>query len=143
MAASSSSLTGRTYPSTPHVTIPAMPSSGKSGGHDAAARALRALERGATTLGGQVTRSIDDWRRRRAANRQAPSPTHPPAPATTPPAVAASPAPVTAEPGISEIEVSDLRAELARELERLAGADITASRGTGKLTGDTPSPDQA
>jgi hypothetical protein len=144
MAASSSSLTGRTYPSTPHVTIPAMSSSGKSGGHDAAARALRALERGATTLGGQVARSIDDWRRRQAASRQAPSLTYPHAPqppATTPPAVAASPAPVTAEPGISEIEVSDLRAELARELERLAGADITASRGSGKLAGDTPSPD--
>jgi hypothetical protein len=134
MAASSSSLTGRTYPSTPHVTIPAMPSRWKSGRHDAAARALRALERGAMTLGGQVARSIDDWRRRQAASPQAHSPTHPPA-------VAANPAPATAEPGISEIEVSDLRAELARELERLAEADITASRGTDKLAGDTPSPD--
>jgi hypothetical protein len=117
-----------------------MPSGGKSGGHDAAARALRALERGATTLGGQVARSIDDWRRRQAADRQAPPIAHPPA-TTGPPAVAANPAPLIAEPGISEIEVSDLRAELARELERLAGADISASRGTGKLAGDTPSPD--
>jgi hypothetical protein len=111
-----------------------MPSGGKSGGHDAAARALRAIERGATTLGGQVARSIDDWRRRQAASR--------PSPATAlPPAAAFRPASVTADPGVSEIEVSDLRAELARELERLAGADISASRVAGKLAGDTPSPD--
>jgi len=34
---------------------------------------------------------------------------------------------------VSEIEVRDLRADLARELDRLAGAEISASRGSGKL----------
>ncbi|HYI79470.1 MAG TPA: hypothetical protein VEW67_01255 [Thermoleophilaceae bacterium] len=116
-----------------------MPSRANSGGNDAAARALRAFGRGATTLRGQVARSIADWHRRQAAGGPAPSTTQPPA--TSPHTVAASPTPVTADPGISEIEVSDLRAELARELERLAGADITASRGSGKLAGDTPAPD--
>jgi hypothetical protein len=34
-----------------------------------------------------------------------------------------------ADPEVSEIEVRELRSELQRELERLAGADIEASRG--------------
>ena len=36
-----------------------------------------------------------------------------------------------ADPEVSEIEVRDLRDDLARELERLASADIQASRGPG------------
>ena len=36
-----------------------------------------------------------------------------------------------ADPEVSEIEVRDLREDLARELERLASADIRASRGRG------------
>ena len=41
-------------------------------------------------------------------------------------------------PEVSEIEVRDLRAELTRELDRLADANISASRGSGKLAGETP-----
>ena len=36
-----------------------------------------------------------------------------------------------ADPEVSEIEVRELRDDLARELERLASADIQASRGPG------------
>lgn len=114
----------KTYPSTPHVTIPAMPSGGKSGGQDAAARAMRALERGATTLGAQVARSVQErWARLPADRREKLEALVPP------------------RPDVSEIEVRDLRAELARELDRLAGADISASRGTGKVAGEAPPAD--
>ena len=34
-----------------------------------------------------------------------------------------------ADPGISDAEVAELRSDLARELDRLASGDITASRG--------------
>jgi hypothetical protein len=133
MAASSSSVDGERYPSTPTGTIPAMPSGGKSGGRDRAARALRALERGAATLSVQVSRSVDDWRRRQAASR-APRPAHEPI-------AGAAPRPATVAADVSDVEVRDLRAELARELGRLAGAEISASRGTGRLAGETPSAD--
>jgi hypothetical protein len=117
-------LSRKTYPSTPHVTIPAMPSGGKSGGQDAAARAMRALERGATTLGAQVARSVQErWARMPADRREKLEALVPP------------------RPDVSEIEVRDLRAELARELERLAGANISASRGTGKVAGEAPPAD--
>jgi hypothetical protein len=96
-----------------------MPSAGKSGGQDPAGRALRALERGATALGVQVTRSVNDWRRRQAASR---------APRPAPEVAVAMPA--AGERDVSDIEVRDLRAELASELERLAEADIRASRGS-------------
>ena len=143
-----------TYPSTPHVTIPAMPPGGKSGGQDPAARARRTLERGATTLGIQVARSVyGRWRRMPAARRakleglatdvkeraldlrgesdqQAAG--HEPREANEQLADAIVES-AAADPGVSEIEVRDLRAELARELERLAEADIRASRGAGKL----------
>jgi len=93
-----------------------MPSGGKSGGQDAAARAMRALERRATTLGAQVARSVQErWARLPADRREKLEALVPP------------------RPDVSEIEVRDLRAELARELDRLAEADISASRGTGKL----------
>jgi hypothetical protein len=90
------------------------------------------LERRATMLGIRVARSVHErWQRlpapRRAkleglaasVKREAVEPTAP-------------------APEVTEIEVRDLRAELARELERLAGADISASRGSGKLAGETP-----
>jgi hypothetical protein len=96
-----------------------------SGGHDAAARALRALERGATTLGSHVARSVQERWARMPDERRAKLE------ALAPP-----------RPDVSEIEVRDLRAELARELDRLAGADIEAARGPGKAAGDTPSADR-
>jgi hypothetical protein len=118
-----------------------MSGGGKSGGGDPAGRAMRALERGATTLGAQVARSVRGrWRRMPAARRgkleslaanvreQARDPRE-----------AAEQA--AARPEVSEIEVRDLRAELARELDRLASADIAASRGSGQLAGETPSAD--
>lgn len=40
-----------------------------------------------------------------------------------------------ADPDLGEIEVRALRDELARELERLAGADIQASRGRASADG--------
>lgn len=97
----------------------------------AAARALRALERGATSLGAQVARSVNERRHhRRTVVEAAP-------PAVAPAVAAAGEAPAAPEPAVardvSEIEVRDLRAELARELERLSGADIAASRGAGRL----------
>ena len=38
-----------------------------------------------------------------------------------------------ADPDVTDVEVRDLRADLARELERLAGGEVKASRGAGKL----------
>ncbi len=94
-----------------------------SGGHDAAARARRALERGATTLGAQVARSIQErWAKLPEARREKLEALVPP------------------RPDVSEIEVRDLRADLARELDRLSNADISASRGDGRLAGETPPP---
>lgn len=46
-----------------------------------------------------------------------------------------------ADPGASELEVRDLRAELARELERLAQADVRASRGPGSRVEDAAAAD--
>jgi hypothetical protein len=92
-----------------------MPNGGKSGGHESAARALRALERGATALGAQVARSVQErW-------AQLPEERRTKLEALVPP-----------RPDISEIQVRDLRDDLARELKRLAEADISASRGAGK-----------
>jgi hypothetical protein len=106
---------GETYPSTPTGTIPAMPTGGNSGGQDSAARALRALERGATALGAQVARSVQErWARMPEERRTKLEALVPP------------------RPDVSEIQVRDLRAELTRELDRLANADIGASRGAGK-----------
>lgn len=42
-----------------------------------------------------------------------------------------------ADPDVSDIEVHDLRSELARELDRLAEAEIEASRGPGSVSGET------
>ena len=114
----------KTYPSTPHVTIPAMPSGEKSGRQDAAARAMRALERGATTLGAQVARSVQErWARLPADRREKLEALVPP------------------RPDVSEIEVHDLRAELTRELDRLAGANIRASRRSDRIAGEAPPAD--
>lgn len=114
-----------------------MSTGGKSGGQDHAARALRALERGATALGVQVTRSVNDWRRRQATGR-APRPAPAPvveAAVSKPVTEPATPPPAPADRDFSDIEVRNLRAELAGELERLAEADISASRGASQTRG--------
>jgi hypothetical protein len=127
-----------------------MASAGQDG-QDPTVRAMRALERGATTLGVQAARAIRGrWRRMPAARRARleglaadvrrrvaagtadsarAHPVLPPAPAASPPDSALD----AAELELTEIEVRDLRAELARELERIAGADIGASRGRQRL----------
>jgi hypothetical protein len=38
-------------------------------------------------------------------------------------------------PEVTDVEVHDLRADLARELERLAGGEVKASRGSGNVAG--------
>jgi hypothetical protein len=98
----------------------------------------RALERwAAALLGIQVARSLyGRWRRMSAVER---------APLERAPAderwADAMLDEEEAEPEISTIEVQDLRADLTRELERLAGAQIRASRGPGHLAGGAPSAD--
>lgn len=90
------------------------------------------LERRATTLGIRLARSVHDrWQRLPAARRAKLEGL-----AANVKREAVEPAPPP--PEVTEIEVRDLQAELARELERLASADIAASRGSGKLAGETP-----
>lgn len=130
-----------------------MPPASKSGGEDPAARAVRALERGATTLGITVARSLyGRWRRmpseqrarierlaetvkgraldlrgeqdQRVAGRELRDANRQLADAMLKSAAK--------DPQLSEIEVRDLRDDLTRELDRLAGADIQASRGAGQ-----------
>jgi hypothetical protein len=109
-----------------------MRSEANRGGQEPAARAMRALERRATTLGIRVARSVHDrWRQLPAARRAKLKGL---AANVKREAVETSPPP----PEVSDIEVRDLRAELTRELDRLADADISASRGSGKLAGETP-----
>ncbi|HEX2071636.1 MAG TPA: hypothetical protein VHF90_08330 [Thermoleophilaceae bacterium] len=108
----------------------------KPEGRDAAARARHALEQRAASVGAQVARSLEARWQRIPATRRAKLE-----------GLAANVRERTlekrAEPArdVSEIEVRDLRAELARELDRIAGADIAASRGTGGLAGEQPSGD--
>jgi hypothetical protein len=142
-----------------------MPAGPDSGGHDPAARAARAIERGATALGITVARSLyGRWRRmppeqrarleRLAENvkgraldlRGEPDP----GPAgrdlrnANEQLADAIVATAKADPDVSEIEVRDLRADVARELDRLAGASIEASRGPGSVAGGaTPADGQA
>jgi acyl-CoA reductase-like NAD-dependent aldehyde dehydrogenase len=108
-----------------------MASAKSDGGPDPAARAARALERKATALGISVARSLyGRWRRLppeqrarierladtvRSANEQL-----------------AMVETAKADPEVSELEVRDLRADLARELALLASADVKASRGAGR-----------
>jgi hypothetical protein len=100
-----------------------MPTGGSNSGQDAAARARRALERGATTLGARAARSIQErWAKLPEERREKLEALVPP------------------RPDVSEIEVRDLRAELTRELDRLAGANIRASRGAGDVAGEAPPP---
>ena len=123
----------------------------RAGQREAAARALDALGRGADT-GFRVARTLyDRWRGMSTASRK---PLEPLAEdvreraldlrgaADRPAADAglkaanerladAMVASAAADPDVSEIEVRDLRAELTRELERLAGAEIAASHGHG------------
>jgi hypothetical protein len=155
-------LAGETYPSTPTETIPPMAAVGKSGGQEPAARAMRAFERGATTLGIQVARSFyGRWRRMPAARRakleglaanvkeraldlrgepdqRSAGQELRVANERLADAIVES---AVADPELTEVEVRDLRAELARELERLADADITASRGPGNVPGEAASAD--
>ncbi|HYI99139.1 MAG TPA: hypothetical protein VEX36_05600 [Thermoleophilaceae bacterium] len=127
-----------------------------------AARARRALERGATTVGAQLARSVEGgWRRmspsrraklerlaanvrERAVEQRGEADRHTadldsrgPSQPVADPVVA----PAKADSDVSEIEVHDLRADLARELERLADADISAARGPGGVASDAASPD--
>ncbi len=98
-----------------------MPNGGNSGGQDAAARARRALERGATTLGARAARSIQErWAKLPDARREQLEALVPP------------------RADVSEIEVRDLRDDLTRELDRLSGASIRASRTAGQAAGDAP-----
>lgn len=129
----------QTYPSTPNGTIPAMFRSPRGDGRDRAARALRTLERHAGA-GVDVARSVyDRWRAPRPPARLADTPDGraPAVRAGADPGAAAAEG--AAPSDLSENEVRDLRAELERELERLAGADIEASRGDGRPAGgETP-----
>jgi hypothetical protein len=147
------------YPSTAAASIPPMPPKRKSG--ESAARAKRALERSATTLGARLAQSAESgWRRmspsRRAkleqlaanvrerasergdADRQAQALELPGASERLADVTVAS---VRGESEVSDVEVHDLRADLARELERLAGADISAARGLGSVASDSASAD--
>jgi hypothetical protein len=101
-----------------------MPTGEHSGGQDAAARARRALERGATTLGARAARSIQErWAKLPDARREKLEALVPP------------------RADVSEIEVRDLRDDLTRELDRLSGASIRASRATDRVAGDAPPAD--
>jgi hypothetical protein len=116
-----------------------MPAGPNNANGDPAARAARALERGATALTTSVARSLyGRWRRMPAAQRErieriADDVKGRPAPEPT----AASAEPARIDRDVSEVEVRDLRDELARELERLVDADIEASRGPGSIAGET------
>jgi hypothetical protein len=139
-----------------------MPPVRKSGGQDPAGRAARAFERGATAVGITVARSLyGRWRRMppeqrarierlaenvkgraldlsgepnpRAARQDLQDANERLAEAMVESAAK--------DPEITEIEVSDLRADLARELERLADGDIRASRGSGSVPGEAASAD--
>lgn len=116
------------------------------------ARGARALERGATALGATVARSLyGRWRRMPSARREQleriagdvrertlgahGEPAQPDAgaepPAPTAPAVDAVVEPTRIAPEVSDIEVRDLRDDLARELDRVARGEVRASRGSG------------
>lgn len=120
---------------------------------DAAGRAVRAIERGATSLGVSVARSLyGRWRRmpvgqRERLQRVASNVRELALDARGEPDQRSAGADLKAaneqladamvesakaDPEVSEIEVRDLRADLARELERLAEGDIQASRGAGR-----------
>jgi hypothetical protein len=115
-----------------------MPPAGRSGAPEPTARAKRALEHGATALGAQLARSLHGgWRRmspsRRAKLEQLA--------ANVKERANEQVASTKAQTDVSEVEVHDLRADLARELERLANADISAARGPGRVTGEAASAD--
>lgn len=117
-------------------------------------RALRALERGATALGVSVARSLyGRWRRMPAERRtqlerlaegvkeRALEARGEPDERTAASDLRAANErfadaiveSARADPDVSDTEVRDLRADLARELDRLADADIRASRGPGRI----------
>ena len=134
----------------------------KSGEAEPAARAKRALEDGATTLGAQLARSVQGGWRRMSPSRRArleqlaanvkqrareqrggvePESTAPAPPAANVPRTGAPVVSAAGDREVSEVEVHDLRADLARELERLADASITATRGPGGVAGEAASAD--
>jgi hypothetical protein len=115
-----------------------MSQSGNSSRRRQAGRALRAFEQRASARIGDARSVLD---RLRAAPSQPAGEPHRPAPAAAPAPTPAPSQPAPAPLDVSEIEVRDLRVELARELDRLAGADISASRGGGKVAGETPAGD--
>jgi hypothetical protein len=115
-----------------------MPPAGSNGEPESAARAKRALEHGATALGAQLARSLHGgWRRmspsRRARLEQLA--------ANVKQRATEQVASVEAQTDVSAVEVHDLRADLARELERLADADVSAARGPGHVTSEAASAD--
>lgn len=135
-----------------------MPPARESGGADSALRARRALERGATSLSIAVARSLHGrWRRMPAARRAQieriaddvkeraldmrgesnPAAAGQELQAASEKLVDAMVQSAQADPDVSEVQVRDLRADLARELERLAEGDIRASRGSGEAA-DAP-----
>ena len=139
-----------------------MPQARESGTPDPAARAIGALERGATTLGIQVARSFyGRWRRLPAARRAKleqlaanvkeraldlrgeadPRSAGLELRDANERLADAMVAAAKTDPDVSEVEVRDLRADLARELERLADADIRAARGPGHVAGEPASAD--
>lgn len=132
-----------------------MPSTRKSDATDPTARAVRALERGATSLSIAVARSLHGrWQRMPAARRSKIEQIADDVKdralnmrGETDQAVAgqelraanekladAIVKSAQADPDVSEVQVRDLRADLERELDRLAQGDIRASRGSGETT---------
>lgn len=129
-----------------------MPEAQSSGG--GGERAVRAIERGATALGVAVARSLyGRWRRlpaerreqlerlaegvkeraleaRGEADERAAASDLRAANERFADAIVES---ARADPDVTDAEVRDLRADLARELDRLADADIKASRGPGRI----------
>ena len=116
-----------------------MPAAEKPSDGDPAARAVRALERSATALTTAMARTLyDRWRRMPATQRERIEriAAEVKGGADTQP-TAARIEPVQPDRDVSEIEVHDLRSELARELERLAQGDVRAARGPGRPAGET------
>lgn len=126
-----------------------MASANQSPGADPAERAMRALERGATALSITVARSLHSrWRRMPSARRETlariaddvkqraldvrgetdQGVADQELRAANEKLADAMVASAKADPDVTEIEVRDLRDDLARELERLATGEIRASR---------------
>lgn len=131
-----------------------MPPPGKSEVPDPAQRAVHAFERRATALGIGVARALYGRWQRMPAGRRAqleqlaenvkeraldlrgdadPGPASRDLRAADERLADAMVESAKADPDLSDVEVDDLRDDLARELDRLAGADIKASKGPGRI----------